>query len=171
MYQFLSAAVTQSVSHAQLFAAPQTVALQSPLSMGSSRQEYWSGSPCPPPGDLPDSGIGFTSPALQADSLLSEPPGKHHILGDLSNRSVWSHISGGEKSRIQVLAELASVVDCGGRVQCGLSSKVWWPQEFSGFDTVVSRSLHIVFPLCVSISVAKFLLCIRILVRLDQGSS
>ena len=41
-----------------------------------SKQEYWSGLPCPPPGNLPDPGIEPRSPALQADSLLSEPPGK-----------------------------------------------------------------------------------------------
>ena len=40
------------------------------------RQEYWSGLPIPSPGDLPNSGIKFRFPALQADSLLSEPPGK-----------------------------------------------------------------------------------------------
>ena len=43
---------------------------------GFSRQEYWSGLPCPPPGDLPNSGIKLRSLALQADSLQSEPPGK-----------------------------------------------------------------------------------------------
>jgi len=43
---------------------------------GFSRQEYWSGLPFPPPGDLPDPGIKPRSPALQADSLPSEPPGK-----------------------------------------------------------------------------------------------
>ena len=50
---------------------------------GFSRQEYWSGLPCPLPGNLPKPGIEPTSPALQVDSLLSEPPGKpknvHHI--------------------------------------------------------------------------------------------
>ena len=44
---------------------------------GFSRQDYWSGLPCPPPGDLPNSGTEPGSPALQADSLLSEPSGKH----------------------------------------------------------------------------------------------
>ena len=44
--------------------------------MGFSRQEYWSGLPFPPPGELPASGIKSGSPALQADSLLSEPPVK-----------------------------------------------------------------------------------------------
>ena len=43
--------------HVQPFATPWTVARQAPLSMGFSRQEYWSGLPCPPPGDLPDPGI------------------------------------------------------------------------------------------------------------------
>ena len=49
---------------------------QTPLSMEFSRQKYWSGLPFPSPGDLPDPGIEPVSPALQADSLLSEPPGK-----------------------------------------------------------------------------------------------
>ena len=43
---------------------------------GFSRQEYWSGLPCPPPGDLPNSGFRPRSPALQADSSPTEPPGK-----------------------------------------------------------------------------------------------
>ena len=60
----------------QVFATTWTVAHQAPLSMGSSRQEYWSGVPFPSPGDLPDPEIELRSPALQADSLLSEPPGK-----------------------------------------------------------------------------------------------
>ena len=44
---------------------------------GFSRQEYWSGLPCPLPRDLPNPGITPRSPTLQADSLVSEPPGKH----------------------------------------------------------------------------------------------
>ena len=51
-----------------------------PLSMGFSRQEYWSGLPFPSPGDLPDPGIEPGAPALQADSLLSEPPGKLKVM-------------------------------------------------------------------------------------------
>ena len=54
---------------------PWTVAQQAPLSMGFSREEYWSGLPFPSPGDLPKPGIKPGSPALQADSLPSEPPG------------------------------------------------------------------------------------------------
>ena len=60
----------------QLFATPWTVARQALLSVKFSRPEYWSGLPFPSPGDLLDPGIKPGSPALQADSLLSEPPGK-----------------------------------------------------------------------------------------------
>ena len=62
--------------HVRLFATLSTVAHQAPLSMRFSRQEYWNGLPFPPPGDLPDPGIEPTSPALQADFLPSESPGK-----------------------------------------------------------------------------------------------
>ena len=58
------------------FVTPWTVACQAPLFMEFSRQEYWSGQPFPSPGDRPDSGIKPGPPALQADSLPSEPPGK-----------------------------------------------------------------------------------------------
>ena len=54
---------------------PRTIACQATLSMGFSRQEYRSGLPCPPPGDLPNPGIEPGTPELQADSLPSEPPG------------------------------------------------------------------------------------------------
>ena len=53
-------------SRVQLFESPWTVALQAPLSMGFSRQEYWSGLPFPPPGDLPDSGIKTAPPVTLA---------------------------------------------------------------------------------------------------------
>ena len=52
------------------------VCCQPPLFMEFSRQECWNGQPFPSPGDLPDPGIEPGSPALQADSLRSEPPGK-----------------------------------------------------------------------------------------------
>ena len=60
-----------------LFATPRMVAHQAPLSMGFSRQEYWRGLSFPSPGDPPDPGIKPGSPALQADSLPSEPPPAH----------------------------------------------------------------------------------------------
>ena len=66
----------KSLSRVRLFATPWTVARQAPLSMGFSRQEYWSGLPFPSPEDLPNPEIESRSPALQADALSSEPPGK-----------------------------------------------------------------------------------------------
>ena len=69
----------KSFSRVRLFATPWTVAYQASLSMGFSRQEYWSGLPFPSPGDLPDPGIKPRSPALQAEALTSEPPGKSAI--------------------------------------------------------------------------------------------
>ena len=59
------------------FGTPQTVAQQAPLSMGFSRQEYWSGLPFPPPGDLPDPRIKLMSSALVGRFFTTEPPGKH----------------------------------------------------------------------------------------------
>ena len=59
---------------------PWTVAHQALLSMGSPRQEYWSGLPFPYPGGLPNPGIEPRSPALQAVSLLIEPPVKMGLV-------------------------------------------------------------------------------------------
>ena len=64
------------VTQSYLFATSWTVVHQVPLSMKFSRQENWSWLPCPSPGDLPDPGIEPRSPALQAEALTSEPPGK-----------------------------------------------------------------------------------------------
>ena len=72
----------KSHSWAGLSATPWTAARQAPLSMGLSRQGYWSGLPCPPPGDLPDPGIeplSSASPSLQADSLLLSHRGKPYF--------------------------------------------------------------------------------------------
>ena len=65
-------------------ATPWTVAHQAPLSMEFSRQEYWSGLPCSPPGDLPNPGIETTppaSPALAGRFFTVEPPGKPQAFG------------------------------------------------------------------------------------------
>ena len=66
----------KSLSCVQLFATPWTVAYQASPSMGFSWQGYWIGLLFPSPGDLPDPGIEPKFPALQADTLPSEPPGK-----------------------------------------------------------------------------------------------
>ena len=69
-------AVLNHFSRVRLFGTIWTVACQATLSMGFSRQEYWSGLSFPSPGDLPNPGIEPRFPAFQADALTSEPPGK-----------------------------------------------------------------------------------------------
>ena len=76
------------LSHVWLFVTPWIVAHKDPLSMGSSRQEYWSGLPFPPPRDLPNSGIKAASPALQVDSL----PLSHRRIADYYCLSLWCPI-------------------------------------------------------------------------------
>ena len=69
----------QSLSRVRLFATQWTVARQAPLSMGLSRQEYWSGLPSSPPGDLPDPGVKPVSlflPALAGRFIITMPPGE-----------------------------------------------------------------------------------------------
>ena len=66
--------VVKTLSRVQLFVTPSTVAHQAPPSMGFSRHDYWSRLPFPSPGDLPNPGIKPGSPALEADTLTSEPP-------------------------------------------------------------------------------------------------
>ena len=68
------------LSRVRLFETPWTVAYQAPLSMRFSRQGYWSGLPFPSPEDLPNPGVEPRSPAMQADPLPSESPGKPNVL-------------------------------------------------------------------------------------------
>ena len=72
---FFQFRVVRSLSLVRLFAILWSIVHQAPLSVGFSRQEYWSGLPFPSPGVLPNPGIEPRSPALQADALTSEPPG------------------------------------------------------------------------------------------------
>ena len=79
-----------SVTQSCLNVTPWTVAHQAPLSMGFSRQEYWSGLPFPPPGDLPDPGIEPTSSAslaLAGGFFTTEPLGKPQKLDELKSPS------------------------------------------------------------------------------------
>ena len=72
-------------SHVQLFATPWSVAPRLLHLREFPREEYWSGLPCPAPGDLPDSGIKPGSPAFRVDSLPTELSGKPHLhWGDLT---------------------------------------------------------------------------------------
>ena len=71
--------LAQMLSHVQLFATLWTVTCQAPLSLGFSRQEYWNGLPCPPPGNLPNPGVEPTSlatPALAGGFFTTAPAGK-----------------------------------------------------------------------------------------------
>ena len=77
---FQRSIVGKPLSHVWLFETSWAVAHQAPLSMEFSRQEHWTALPFPSPEDLPDPGIKPGSPALQADFLPSEPPGKPGIL-------------------------------------------------------------------------------------------
>ena len=74
------------ISHVQLFETLWTAARQAPLSMGFSRQEYWSRLPCPSPGNLHDPGIEPAAPALQADSLPPTHWGGSHCSGVSANQ-------------------------------------------------------------------------------------
>ena len=79
IYANMYAWVLSRFSCVLLFVTAWTVARQAPLSIGFFRQEYWSGSPCPPPGDLPNPGIEpatLMSPALAGGFFTTEPPGK-----------------------------------------------------------------------------------------------
>ena len=77
MYSFVKVLVAQLCP---ILCDPVDYTCQAPLSMTFSRHESWSGLPFPPPGNLPDPEIELGSPAVQADSLLSEPPGKPMLI-------------------------------------------------------------------------------------------
>ena len=88
---YQNACMLSCLSHVQLFATPQTVAHHTPLSMGFSRQEYWSilhwsELPFLSPGDLPDPGTELKSPILQVDSLLLSHQGRMAIVKKTSNK-------------------------------------------------------------------------------------
>ena len=85
-----------SVSHVCLFATSWTVAHQALLSVGFSKQEYWSGLPFPPPGDLPDPRIEPESPVLAVDSLLLSHQGSpESVSGRCEKQMVLSQCSVG----------------------------------------------------------------------------
>ena len=77
-YKFILVKVkVKSLSRVRLFVTPWTAACQAPLSMGFSRQQYWSGLPFSSPGHLPDPGFESVSPALAGGGFfIAEPPGK-----------------------------------------------------------------------------------------------
>ena len=97
LFLLLKNSKVNSLSHVRLFATPWTVAYKAPLSMGFSRQEYRSGLPFPSPENLPDPGIELGSPALQADSLLTEPFDTCLQYSVVNERRLWTEGSGYRK--------------------------------------------------------------------------
>ena len=89
----LCVCVLSCFSHVWLFVTLWTIALQTPLSMGFSWQEYWSGLSCPPPEDFPDpraETMFLMSPALAGGSFTAEPPVKpHFLIVAKSNSDIW----------------------------------------------------------------------------------
>ena len=111
--------------------SPWTAAHQAPLSTEFSRQKYWSGLPFPSPGDLPDPGTEPTSPALQADALLTEPPGKPclgSMLQVLLLQQPWNPISAFSAQQVYL---------CNGIL---LSHKKEWNPDT--YNMNVSRDYH-----------------------------
>ena len=82
----------KSLSHVWFFATPWTVTYQGPLSLGFCRQECWNGLPFPSPGYLPNPRIKPESPALWADALPSEPPGKPKLLQIIIKSTFTKHL-------------------------------------------------------------------------------
>ena len=132
-------------SHVWLFETLWTVVCQAPLSMAFSRQEYWIGLPCPPPGDLPYPMIKpapSASPARQADSLpLSHQESPNSVPVD----SKWQKRHSGIPlaARSSLVAQLAKNLQCGrprfdpwvGKIpwrRGKLPTPVFWSGEFHG---------------------------------------
>ena len=93
---------------------------------GFSRQKYWSELPCPPPGDLPNPGVKPRCPALQADSLPSEPPGKPKNTGVcslslLQGIFLTQELNQGLLHCRQILYQLSYQVSPGQDVKCSIS--------------------------------------------------
>ena len=117
----------KSLSRVRLFVTPWTVDYQASQSMGSSRQESWSGLPFPSPGDLPDPGIEPGSPTFQADALPSEPQTKvsfckcdFHMLPPFNGHSVITH---GIKTKSSSFQQIISKLTCCRRRS--LTVRVW----------------------------------------------
>ena len=93
-------------SRVRLCATPWTIACQAPLSMGFSRQEYWSGLPCPPPWDLPDPGIETTSlksPALAGGFFTTSATWEAGVPSSLENHENHCRTSSTIPSSLRVL--------------------------------------------------------------------
>ena len=114
----------QSRSCVQPFATPWTATCQAPLSTGFSRQEYWSGLPFSPPGDLPDPMIESVSPALQVDSLLLSHLGSANPARVIGKRETISTIR-----QTTVQGQLQMTNDPGFRLREVMG---WWCSGYCG---------------------------------------
>ena len=115
------------------------VAYRGPLSMGFSRQEYWSGLPFSSPGDLPNPGIEPRSSALQADSLPAEPPGKPNYMKYNKMQRYQSIMNMLQKEILRCSCRLLSLFQLvdfpGDGWQNAIRGFVWkLPRADSGFD-------------------------------------
>ena len=94
------------LSHVQLFVTLWTVAHQAPLSVGFSRQEYWSGLPFPPPEGLPDPGIEPVSPAApawQGDSSYAEPSGKPMLRSSRKKKVFFVNLTYSDEDKQSII--------------------------------------------------------------------
>ena len=129
----LHVCVLSHFCHVRLFATRWTVARKAPMSMGFSRQEYWSGLPCPPPGDLPDPGIELTSaasPALTAGFFTTSTTWEAQV-------SLYSH-----------LKDLAFVLSLGEKIYLSRFLKTFWNSSVLTQDSVLV--VYVIFPACFS---------------------
>ena len=130
----------------RLFLPSGTIARQAPLSMGFSRQEYWSGLPCPPPGDLPDSGIEPASPAVQVGSLPAEPLWKPLNISVVQGK----HTGRCWEQRIWPVSHMSDkATSCWMRLQPEIHGKEWRINIFSVFrfllEVWIQRGISFLF--------------------------
>ena len=127
----------QSFSRARLFETPWTVAHQAPLSMGFSRQEYWSGFPFPPPGILPGSGMELTSPASPAAAgrfFTTEPAGKP-VLFHSASQMLYNFLT-------PCMLSLLDLNPCGDRAMYTMSTT---STRYINSANAQHRAWHIVY--------------------------
>ena len=116
----------QPFSCVWLFATPQTVARQAPLSMGFPRQECWSGLSFPSPEDFPNPGIWPTSPALQVNSLLLSHQGKPLFLFISFNWTIYKDVIPFTEISLNYGAILLTASLCGSTLRW---ASVSWPVD------------------------------------------
>ena len=129
----------KSLSHIRLFSTPWTVAYQAPLSIGFSRQYYWSGLPFPFLGGLLNPGLEPWSPALQKDALPSETRGKYVTIKLFS---FWEKKKKLHAWRFRIMSETGDDVDM---------SYCWTDVNFHHLHWFLPGSIHskiIISPLC-----------------------